>query len=97
MMYLCVMYDISSRRRLQKIARLCTQRGLSRIQKSVFLGKLDTEELVGFRDAALRILVLKEDRLLMLPLDRACLKRSVDLGRSSGIREMLEERPLLFV
>lgn len=96
-MYLCVMYDISSQRRLQKIARLCTQAGLARIQKSVFIGELDTEEVIAFREIVLRTLVRKEDRLLMLPLERHNLKKSIDLGLSSGVRELLENKPLLFV
>ena len=33
----------------------------------------------------------------MLPLDRGNLKQSVELGQSSGIQEMLEDKPLIFV
>jgi len=50
-----VVYDISSDRTRTKMAKLCKKRGLTRVQKSVFLGTLNRTEIdemaMMFKDA----------------------------------------------
>ena len=95
-MFICAMYDIPSPKRLQKAAKLCQRTGLQRIQKSVYLGKLTLTQLEEVREKALRWLDTEEDQFLLIPISRDDLSRSIDLGRSCGIEDLLSVHAALF-
>ena len=96
-MFVWVMYDITSQKRLQKTARLCERTGLKRIQKSVFLGKLTREQIVSFRENALRWLLPKEDKLVIVPISRDDLADRVELGLDCGFDSLLNKQAVMFV
>ena len=95
-MYVFVIYDIPSPRRLKKAARLCETNGLRRIQKSVYLGRLPPPRLISLREEALRMLSPDDDKFLMIPIRKDDLAASVDLGQDCGIRELLERPNVIF-
>ena len=96
-MFLWVIYDIPSPKRLKKAARLCEQTGLKRIQKSVFLGPLPADQSLAFREKALRWLSPEEDKVLMIPISRDDLAASVELGADCGLQGVLHKPAVLFI
>ena len=95
-MYVFIIYDIPSQRRLKKAARFCEQNGLHRIQKSVFLGRLSPARVDAVKAEAKRLLSPDEDRFLLIPIRQDDLAASADLGLDCGIRELLERPNVIF-
>jgi CRISPR-associated endonuclease Cas2 len=76
-MHYLVITDISDQRRLRLAARVCERWG-ERVQESVYLMELDTEELFQLQTALHKILHHNEDSARYYPL---C---AMDIARSSG-------------
>lgn len=76
-MHYLVITDIADPRRLRKAARICERWG-ERVQKSVYLMDLDTEDLKHLQTAMVKILHDSEDSARYYTL---C---GMDIARSSG-------------
>lgn len=93
--YWWIMYDISSPRRLRKMAKLCRQNGLCRVQKSIYLGKLTQEEMMEMRENVLKWILASEDRIIMMPVAYRSLKAAVSLGNDNALGEILENKAVI--
>ncbi|MCY2987664.1 MAG: CRISPR-associated endonuclease Cas2 [Planctomycetota bacterium] len=65
-----VIYDISNDRTRAKIAERCKDFGLYRVQKSVFLGDLESNRMDEVLLFSEELLNLKTDALYVLPMRR---------------------------
>lgn len=73
------MYDISSPRRLARVARLLESFGL-RIQKSVFQCDLTPETYVSLKHRLLRLIHKKQDSLVFIPVCSRCKLKTIYRG-----------------
>ncbi|NLI75618.1 MAG: CRISPR-associated endonuclease Cas2 [Candidatus Riflebacteria bacterium] len=77
-----VVYDISLDKTRTKLAKLCKKRGLSRVQKSVFLGTLNRTEIdelaLMFRDA----IEESEDSVYIFPMCQPDFQKTRLIGRA---------------
>ncbi len=96
-MILWVLYDISNDRARGRVARLCKQNGLYRVQYSVFVGKTTADE----RDA-LRLDIDDEidpdrDKVYLFTLTKAELKQAILLGQAFDRKLVTDELHALFL
>jgi CRISPR-associated protein Cas2 len=78
-MLILVGYDISSPKRLQKVARACEDFGL-RVQYSFFECHLESEAFDGLWNRLLDLIDPEQDRLVAYRLDASSAKRTLTAG-----------------
>ncbi len=76
-----VIYDISDDKTRSKVANLCSQMGLYRVQKSIFLGPLESEEREELRLQFADLIDLKKDRVYFSVISKDEFERIEVVGR----------------
>lgn len=77
-----VVYDIADDRARTKVARFCLNKGLYRVQKSVFLGTLNGNERDTLALECEEAIDLNVDSVYIFPMDDASFKRVKLLGQA---------------
>jgi len=67
-MLVWVIYDISSNKRRSKVAKACLNKGLYRVQKSVFLGELNTNQIDEMAMMSKELIDEETDSVYIFPL-----------------------------
>ncbi len=80
-----IAYDVSSSKRLRKIAGLCENYG-TRLEKSFFICHLSGEEFEGFWRCVVDMALAEEDVLFACPLCSKCFKEIYSFGNIGNIR-----------
>lgn len=81
-MILWVMYDIVNDKARTKVAKLCKQAGLYRVQYSVFLGKIEHNRMDGLQLAIKEQIDEQTDKVYMFPMSKKELKQTVQMGQA---------------
>jgi CRISPR-associated protein Cas2 len=81
-MIVWTMYDISDDRARTRVAKLCRQAGLYRVQYSVFLGTLSANELDELALAVEELIDPAQDKVYLFTMNRQELKQCVLLGQA---------------
>lgn len=88
-MMVLLIYDISDNSVRTRISDICKDHGLSRLQKSAFLGEVESEtmEQISTEIDALMDNDLTEgsDSTIILPLCNTCIKKSLSIGKELNI------------
>lgn len=79
-MYIWIMYDIHSSKIRRKVARLCKQAGLHRVQASVFVGKAKLKQVSKAFQEALALIDQGKDKLLMMETTVEAFRRMKQTG-----------------
>lgn len=79
-MYIWIMYDISSSKIRRKVARLCKQAGLHRVQASVFVGKTKLRYATKAFQEAQSLIHQSKDKLLMMETTKEAFRRIEQTG-----------------
>lgn len=77
-----VVYDVSANRVRTKVAAMCKRYGLYRVQKSVFLGKLEKSRLDELALASEKLIDEETDSVYLFPLCEPDFRRVRILGQS---------------
>lgn len=77
-----VLYDIQNDRARNRVAKICKQAGLYRVQYSCFLGTLDEQELDTLELQIEPEINPDADKVYIFPMSRAELKTTVLLGQA---------------
>lgn len=77
-----LLYDISDNRRRNKLAQLCKDFGMIRVQKSCFYGEIEKKSKHRF-DAMLNSLLIPDDQVCVIPVSRDDQAKTTFLG--SGV------------
>jgi CRISPR-associated protein Cas2 len=77
-----VIYDIVSDKTRRDIAKQCKNIGLYRVQKSVFLGTIDDNNLDELKLRAENMVDLEKDSVYVFPMSRAELKKAGLIGQA---------------
>jgi CRISPR-associated protein Cas2 len=91
-----VIYDIVSDKTRNKIAKICLNKGLYRVQKSVFLGTLNTNQRDSLALECERLIDLDVDSVYIFPMDDASFKRVKLLGQAFDKKLVKDEVLALF-
>lgn len=81
-MIVWVMYDIKKDRSRTKIAKLCKQAGLYRVQYSVFLGTLDAHQKDTLRLQIEEYIDEEIDSVYIFPMNKTELQQTELLGQA---------------
>ena len=77
-----VVYDITDNSIRTKVARICLDKGLYRVQKSVFLGTLNANERDSLAIECEEIIDLDVDSVYVFPMDDESFKKVKLLGQA---------------
>jgi len=81
-MIVWVMYDIKKDKVRTKIAKLCKQSGIYRVQYSVFLGTLEESEKDTLRLRIEELINEETDSVYIFPMNKNELNKTVLLGQA---------------
>lgn len=77
-----VMYDISETRTRNKIVKECENKGLYRVQKSVFIGELSKSEVSCISDYINDIVDKNTDSVYVFPMNKQELQQAKLIGQA---------------
>ena len=76
-----IMYDIAENKIRSKIAKTCKKYGLTRVQKSIFLGRLDTNRFDELAELCLDLIDEETDSVYLFPFCQDDFRRIQVLGQ----------------
>lgn len=85
------MYDIAENKIRSKIAKKCKKYGLIRVQKSIFLGKLDTNRFDELAELCLDLMDEDTDSVYLFPFCQDDFRRIQVLGQGFDKRLVNDE------
>ena len=95
-----LIYDITDDRNRREIIRIAQKHGLYRVQKSVFLGNIEKDEVdadkIMMFASAKKAIDLREDSVYIFPVCEADYKKATLLGLSFEQDIVKDEKPVLF-
>lgn len=92
-----VMYDIENDKARTKIAKLCKQAGLYRVQFSVFLGTLDKNRKDTLQLQIEELIDEEKDSVYIFPMSKSELQETVLLGQAFDKKMVTDEVKALFL
>jgi len=81
-MIVWILYDIQKDKARNKVAKLCQQAGLYRVQLSVFLGTLNDNEKDSLELEIEELINEEVDSVYLFPMNQKELKQTVLLGQA---------------
>lgn len=81
-MIVWVMYDIKKDKARTKVAKICQQAGLYRVQYSVFLGTLEKNQFDSIRLQVGELIDEEKDSIYLFPMSKDELQQTVLLGQA---------------
>ncbi|MCL4161804.1 UNVERIFIED_CONTAM: hypothetical protein GTU68_013707 [Idotea baltica] len=91
-----VMYDIQDNKARTRVAKSCKQAGLYRVQYSVFLGTLNSNQKDELELICEELIDLDIDRVYIFPMNKQELKDTVLLGQAFDKKLITDDIHALF-
>lgn len=91
-----VMYDIQDNKARTRVAKSCKQAGLYRVQYSVFLGTLNSNQKDELELICEELIDLDVDRVYIFPMNKQELKDTVLLGQAFDKKMITDDVQALF-
>lgn len=91
-----VVYDIKKNRSRDKVAKICKQSGLYRVQKSVFLGSLENNDKDTLELSVNELIDEETDSIYIFPMSKNELRQTVLLGQAFDKKLITDEVKALF-
>ncbi len=88
-----VVYDITDNSTRSKVARICLDKGLYRVQKSVFLGTLNANDRDSLAIECEEIIDIDVDSVYVFPMDDESFKKVKLLGQAFD-KELVKDEVL---
>jgi len=92
-----IMYDIEKDKSRSKVAKLCKQAGLYRVQFSVFLGTIDANQKDTLQLQIEDLINVETDSVYIFPMSKAELQTTVLLGKAFDKKLVTDEVKALFL
>ena len=92
-----VMYDIEIDKSRSKVAKLCKQAGLYRVQFSVFLGTIDDNQKDTLQLQIEQLIDIETDSVYIFPMSKTELQATVLLGKAFDKKLVTDEVKALFL
>ncbi len=90
------MYDIKNNKARSKVAKACLQMGLNRVQYSVFLGTINTNNADSLQIQIEEFIDKKKDSVYIFPMSKDELRQTVLLGQAFDKKLITDEVKQLF-
>lgn len=91
------MYDIEDDKVRSKVAKLCKQAGLYRVQFSVFLGTIENSQKDTLELQIEELIDVDKDSVYIFPMSKSELKATVLLGKAFDKKMITDEVKALFL
>jgi CRISPR-associated protein Cas2 len=91
-----VLYDIKKNKSRDRVAKICKQSGLYRVQRSVFLGSLEENEKDTLEIAVNGLIDDDTDSVYIFPMSRNELRQTVLLGQAFDKKMITDELKALY-
>ena len=95
-MIIWVLYDIENDKARTKVAKICKQAGLYRVQFSCFLGTLDTHQKDTLCLQIEALIDEEKDKVYVFPMNQTELRQTVLLGQAFDKALVNDEVKALF-
>ena len=92
-----VLYDIQEDKARTKVAKICKEAGLYRVQKSVFVGTIQRNRLDELAMQTEDLIDLAEDRVYIFPMCDPDFKKAILQGQAFDQRLVQDEVRNLFI
>lgn len=92
-----VLYDIKENKARNKIAKLCKQAGLYRVQFSVFLGSINANQKDILQLQIQELINPENDKVYIFPMSKDELKNTILLGQAFDKKLITDEVKALFL
>ncbi len=92
-----VLYDIEDDKVRSKVARLCKQAGLYRVQFSVFLGTIENNQKDTLELQIEELIDVEKDSVYVFPMSQSELKATALLGKAFDKKMITDEVKALFL
>ena len=92
-----VLYDIEKDKVRTKVAKLCKQAGLYRVQFSVFLGSIENNQKDSLELQIAELIDEETDSIYIFPMSKSELKATVLLGKAFDKKLITDEVKALFL
>lgn len=92
-----VIYDISDDKTRNRVAKVCKNKGLYRVQKSAFLGTLNTNQIDELKIMSEDAIDKKVDSVYIFPMCREDFKKVKLLGQAFDKKLVSDEVKALFL
>jgi len=92
-----VLYDIVIHKSRSKVAKLCKQAGLYRVQYSVFLGTIDANQKDTLQLQIEQLIDVETDAVYIFPMSKPELQATVLLGKAFDKKLVTDEVKALFL
>lgn len=92
-----VLYDIKDDKVRNTVAKYCKQAGLYRVQYSVFLGSLDTNQKDTLELRIEEEIDIEEDSVYIFPMNKMELQQTVLMGQAFDKKLITDEVKALFL
>ncbi|WP_369714811.1 CRISPR-associated endonuclease Cas2 [Leptotrichia alba] len=89
-------YDITDDRNRSRLIKIAQKHGLYRVQKSVFLGNIEKDEIDQIIKESKKVINLREDSVYIFPVCETDYKKATLLGLSFEEDIVKDEKPVLF-
>jgi CRISPR-associated protein Cas2 len=86
-----VLYDIQENKARNKVAKLCKQAGLYRVQLSCFLGKIEQDDLDTLSLQMEELIDPDKDKVYIFPMSKNELKQTTLMGQAFDKKLITEE------
>ncbi len=96
-MIVWVIYDIKKDKVRNNISKICKQKGLYRVQLSVFLGSINENEKDELEMQMLDLINTEHDSVYIFPMSKDELKQTVLLGQAFDKKLVTDEIKALFL
>ena len=91
-----VLYDIKMNKPRSKVAKICKQSGLYRVQKSVFLGSLEDNEKDTLELSVSDLIDEETDSVYIFPMSKNELRQTALLGQAFDKKLVTDKVKSLF-
>ncbi|MDD5090169.1 MAG: CRISPR-associated endonuclease Cas2 [Candidatus Wallbacteria bacterium] len=92
-----VIYDIVAQRKRTKVAKTCLNKGLYRVQKSVFLGKMNSNQIDELKMICDELIAPDTDSVYIFPMCEEDFKKVKLLGQAFDKKLVNDEVEALFL
>ncbi len=92
-----VLYDIEDDKVRNKVAKLCKQAGLYRVQFSVFLGTIDMNQKDTLELQIESLIDIEKDSVYIFPMSKSELQATALLGKAFDKKMVTDEVKALFL
>jgi CRISPR-associated protein Cas2 len=93
----CVAYDITSDKVRRQVVKLCKQTGLTRVQKSIFIGSTDSLCISELEKAVVLLIHALTDRFFIAPLDNLAFQQMRFLGFEPDKEMLTHQAAVIFL